>query len=213
MAIEKINYYNESISLYREIRKSSKEKPKLLLHVCCGACSCYPLVFLHDLFDVTILFSNSNIYPFDEFNRRLDALTIYVNEINKKFNKDIKIIVDFYDYENFKKDLELLKNEPEQGARCMICIEKRMRNVFKFASENGFPYVTTVMSVSRNKDANFINALGLTLEKENKNVKYFVSDFKKNNGQFIGVELSKKYNLYRQNYCGCEYSIRKEEVK
>jgi len=207
----KINYYNQSISQYRRLRReNNNKKPKLLLHVCCGACSCYPLVFLCDLFDVTILFSNSNIYPYEEHEKRLEALKKYVRFVNKEFGSKIKIICDFYDYDSFRKDLLPFKDEPEHGQRCKLCIKKRMERVFEFAKENNFKLVTTVMTISRNKDVEYLNTLGVSLSKKYDCVEYFVSDFKKNNGQDCGVALSKLIDIYRQDYCGCEFSYREE---
>lgn len=205
--IKKIDYYKESIKEYKEIKTlKTNEKPKLLLHVCCGACSCYPLVFLSNLFDITIFFSNSNIYPKNEFEKRLLAVNNYKKEIEKLFGESINVVVDDYDYDEFRKDLLPFKDLPEGQERCKICISKRMKRLFEFASKNNFEYVTTIMSISRNKDAQFINKIGLDFSKSFANVRYFVSDFKKNDGQDIGIDISKKYNVYRQNYCGCEFS-------
>lgn len=209
---ENKNYYNEFVKLYKEIRKKEKDKPKLLLHVCCAACSAYPLVFLIDLFDITILYTNSNIYPKEEFDKRLYYLKKYVSDINTKFKTHIEIVVDNYDYDVFKKDLEPYKNEKEMGTRCKICIAKRFNQLFEYAKNNNFKYVTSVMSISRNKDVNYLNELGLSLENKYKDydIKYIVSDFKKNNGQDLGIKIAKEFNIYRQDYCGCEYSLPKE---
>lgn len=206
MAARSVNYYQESLVDYKKIRaKNGNKKPKLLLHVCCGACSCYPLIFLSDLFDVTIFFSNSNITPFSEYEKRLEALTNYVGVVNKKLNQKISIIVDNYDYENHRKFLLPFKDEKEGQNRCKICITKRLERLFIFAKVNGFENVTTVMSISRNKDAKFLNEEGQILEKKY-GVHYFISNFKKENGQEYGIALSKYFNVYRQEYCGCEFS-------
>lgn len=202
------NYYLEFIKEYKEIRKKEEGKPKLLLHVCCAPCSAYPLVFLQDLFEITILYTNSNIFPKEEYDKRLYNLKRYVNELNNKFNKHISLIEDLYDYESFKKDLVYYKNQKEGLNRCKICIAKRIDRLFLIAKEKGFKYVTTVMSISRNKDADYINLIGKKIEeKYNKEIRFIYSDFKKNDGQEIGIKISKKYNLYRQDYCGCEYSL------
>ena len=206
----KKNYYLEFVKEYREIRKEEVSKPKLLLHVCCGACSAYPLMFLHDLFDITILFSNSNIYPKIEYDKRLEALKKYVNDFFIETKSKIDIIEDNYDYESFKKDLLPFKNQKEGLNRCKICIAKRMERLYEIANERDFKYVSTVMSVSRNKDSNYINLLNEKMNKKYPSIKYIYSDFKKNNGQEIGIEISKKYNIYRQNYCGCEFSLPKK---
>ena len=203
------NYYLEFVKEYKEIRKKEEGKPKLLLHVCCGPCSAYPLVFLQDLFDITILYSNSNIYPKEEYDKRLYNLKRYVNEINLKFNKHILVIEDNYDYDSFKEDLLPFKNQKEGLNRCKICIAKRMKRLFIVAKERNFKYVTTVMSISRNKDALYINKIGKAIENNlyKNEIEFIYTDFKKNDGQEIGIKIAKKYNLYRQDYCGCEFSL------
>ena len=201
----KCDYYKQFFIDYRNIKEEGK--PKLLLHVCCGACSCYPLIFLTELFDITILFSNSNIFPKEEYDKRLNALKEYVRKIEKDLNTKINIIEDDYNHTNFIKDLIPYKDEKEGGKRCEICIKKRMRRLFEYATKNNFKYVTTVMSISRNKNSLFINELGSYLEDEYKNIKYIHADFKRDGGQELGIKLSTKYNVYRQNYCGCEFSL------
>ena len=202
------NYYEEFVKEYKEIRKVEESRPKLLLHVCCAACSCYPLLFLNDLFDVTILYSNSNIYPKSEYDKRLEALKKYVSDFNIETKSHIDIIEDKYDYETFKKELEFYKDAPEMGQRCKICIAKRMKRLYEVAKEKGFKYVTTIMTVSRNKDSNYINFLNEKISSQYEGIKYIYTDFKKNDGQEIGIKIAKKFNVYRQNYCGCEYSLK-----
>lgn len=203
-----VNYFSKSLEQYREIRKKEKEKPKLLFHVCCAACSCYPLVFLLDLFDITVFFSNSNIYPKEEYDKRKENLIFYINYLNNKFNKDIKFVEDTYDYESFKQDLIPYKDQKEGMDRCKICITKRLTSLCEYATKNNFKYVSTVMSISRNKNVYFINKKGLELQQNFKNLEFITFDFKKNNGQDIGVEISKYLGIYRQDYCGCEFSLR-----
>ena len=212
MHMQNKNYYDEFVKEYKEIRKVETTKPKLLLHVCCAACSCYPLLFLNDLFDVTILYSNSNIYPSSEYDKRLESLKKYVNDFNIETKSHIDIIEDKYDYESFKIDLEKYKDAPEMGQRCKICIAKRMKRLYEVAKEKGFKYVTTVMTVSRNKDSNYINFLNEKISKQYEGITYIYTDFKKNEGQEIGIKIAKKFNVYRQNYCGCEYSLRNSKV-
>ena len=201
--------FSSSLIQYREILKKENKKPSILLHVCCGACSCYPLLFLIDLFDISVFFSNSNIYPLEEYNKRKEATIKYISYLNDKFSADIKFIEDKYNYEEFSKDLEHFKDEKEGGRRCYLCIEKRLRNLFEYANNNHFKYVSTIMSISRNKNINAINNIGKTLENEYNNITFLTFDFKKNNGQDIGVAISKKLDIYRQNYCGCEFSRNK----
>ena len=198
----KINY---DIKFKEELEKIGDSKPSLLLHVCCGPCSGNVIREIADKFKITIYYSNSNIYPYEEFNKRLNALKQYVFEIENKFNKKINIIVDQYNYEEFKKDLIPYKNEKEMGKRCDLCIKKRMINLFKYAKTYEIPYVSTVMSVSKNKNSDYINTLGKKLEEEYPS-EFIIFDFKKNNGQKFGSLLAEKYKIYRQNYCGCEFS-------
>ena len=179
-------------------------KPKLLLHVCCGVCSVYPLVYLSEYFDITIFFSNSNIYPYEEFNKRLDALNTYL----KSFNNDIKLIVAPYDYEKYDSKVAHLKDENEGGKRCKLCYQIRMEDTYKYACDNNFDYCTTVMSISNRKNADYINEIGEQLQTKYPSVKYLYADFKKNDGITINEKMNKEINLYHQNYCGCKYSLR-----
>ena len=199
-----VNYQEMFLKEYREIRKNDRS-PKILIHACCGACSVYPLIFLCDLFDVTLLYTNSNIYPKEEFDHRLEALKKHVSFVNNTFKVNIKVMVDSYEYDEFKNDLIPFKDEKEGGIRCKICIFKRMKRLFYYAKLFEFPYVSTIMSVSRNKDVNYISKVCERLESENYGIKFIHFDFKKNNGQDFGVEIGKEEDIYRQNYCGCEF--------
>ena len=180
-------------------------KPTLLIHICCGVCSVYPLKYLRNYFDITIFFSNSNIYPFEEFNKRLDALKQYLNILN---DESIRLIIDKYDNESYTKQLSCLKDEPEGGKRCKLCYELRMEQTFKYANDNNYDFVTTVMSISNRKNANWINEIGEKLDKKYPNTNYLYADFKKGDGLVYNDSLNKKLNLYHQNYCGCIYSIK-----
>lgn len=204
------NYYNEFLKDYIKIRteECNGGLPKLLIHVCCGSCSIYPLIFLSGLFEISIFFTNSNIYPFDEYNKRLNALNKYLDIINDKLNNKIQLIVDKYDYKEYRNNLINYKDEKEGKTRCKLCIKKRIERTFDFAKDNGYKYVSSIMSISRNKDAEYINFIGKYIENDFDKITWICSDFKKNNGQDIGVMLSKQYDIYRQNYCGCEFSIR-----
>lgn len=199
-------YYKKYIEQLMEINRGDNKRPILLFHVCCGACSIYPLISIVDLFKIKIFFTNSNIYPYDEFNRRLSALKKHVEFVNKTFNADIEVIVDEYDYESFKMDLIPYKDEKEGMHRCKICIYKRMKRLFLYARSNNIHYVSTVMSISRNKDTNYLNEIGKILEKDFKDIEFIYTDFKKNDGQDLCVEISKLEEIYRQDYCACEFS-------
>lgn len=201
-----INYYQESLTNLETIKKM-KKKPSLLLHVCCGPCSCFPLTFLCPFFDVTILYNNSNIYPEEEYYKRLDSLETLMQKMKHDYGFTIPLVVTSYDYKNYVKNLVEYKDEKEGQNRCKICYAKRMEYAFEYAMHNGFEYVCTVMTISSRKNSLVINNIGKDLELRYPNIKYFYSDFKKNNGELIGRQLSNKYGLYLQNYCGCEFSL------
>ena len=183
-----------------------KGKPTLLIHICCGVCSVYPLQYLKQFFNITIYFSNSNIYPYEEFNKRLDALKQYLYYLN---DSSIKLIIDEYDNQNYMEELEIYKNEPEGGKRCKLCYELRMEKTFKYADEHSYDYITTVMSISNRKNADWINEIGENLNAKYTNTTYLYADFKKGDGITQNDLLNKELNLYHQDYCGCIYSIRK----
>lgn len=197
-----MNNYQKHLNQIKQL----DHKPTLLIHVCCGVCSVYPLIYLRQYFDVTIYFSNSNIYPYEEYINRLNALEKYLNYLN---DPSIKLIVSKYDNINFTKDLSPLKDEPEGGKRCKLCYQKRMEDTFMLAKKEHYEYCTTVMSISNRKNADYINEIGEALQKKYSPVKYLYADFKKGDGIIMNDKLNKKLDLYHQDYCGCIYSIRK----
>lgn len=199
--MNKINYYNisqEEISKIKEL----DYKPTLLLHVCCGPCSTYPLTYLTDIFDVTIMFNNSNIYPESEYIKRLDTLKFYIQQANIP----VTILETPYNNQQFTSELSVYKDEPEGGKRCELCFRLRMDEAYKYASENNYDYFTTVMTVSRQKNSQVLNQIGEDLSSKYSS-KYFYSDFKKKDGTLNSNRLTKEYNLYSQLYCGCIYSL------
>ena len=129
---------------HKEQISNIKSKKSLLLHVCCGVCSVYPLLYLRKYFNITIYFSNSNIYPYEEYLKRLDALNKYLEHLN---DNTIKLIVPSYNNDDFTKDLTPYKDLPEGQKRCYICYKKRMEEAYIFANNNHFDYFTTVMSI------------------------------------------------------------------
>ena len=208
----RINYYDKSMQIIKNIQ-DLPQKPKLLLHACCGPCSCFPLTFLCPIFDVTIYFNNSNIYPESEYTRRLEELKKLLGYYKRDFGFDVKIIETKYDNDLFNVDLEPYKDLPEGQERCFICFEKRMDDAFKYADEHGFDYFTTVMTISRQKNSQKLNEIGEKLSSKYKNTKYFYSDFKKKDGALLGIQLKNKYDLYQQLYCGCKYTYEKMQRK
>jgi len=178
------------------------KKPKLLLHACCGPCFTIPYEILKDHFDITIMYNNSNIYPKNEYQRRLNELKKYIEKIDKQIN----LLVADYDNENYNKILEPNKDDKEGHERCRICFRKRLGDGFKYASENGYDYFGTVMTISRYKNAQDINKIGFELEKQYPNTKWLFADFKKNDGYEKSLILIKENGMYFQEYCGCIFS-------
>lgn len=182
--------------------KSLKGKPKLLLHACCGICSSSVLERLYPFFDITILYYNPNIYPEKEYLKRFDTL----KEAVLKMKIKVKLLEIGYQSKEFKEIAKGLENEKEGGKRCAKCFYLRLEKTAKFAQKYNFDYFTTTLSVSPHKDSQKLNNIGKALEEKYK-IKYLYSDFKKKEGYKRSNELAKEYDLYRQNYCGCKYSL------
>ena len=189
--------------LCEDILNTITNKQKLLLHSCCAPCSSYVITYLSNYFDITILYYNPNIYPYEEYIKRKNEQIRLINEIKTK-NK-VNIIDCDYDNELFDNLIKGLENEPERGSRCNICYKMRMKKTAIMAKENNYNYFCTTLSVSPYKNSELINKIGKELEEEY-NVKWLYSDFKKKDGYKESIKLSEKHNLYRQNYCGCIYS-------
>jgi len=179
------------------------EKLSLLLHSCCGPCSTSVIERLADQYNLTVFYYNPNIYPQEEYLKRLAEQKRFVATVYP----NIKVIDGQYtDAEKFLQAFTGLENCKEGGSRCEKCITLRLTKTAKFAKENNYDMFASTLSVSPHKNAQLINNIGLSLQEEY-NVKYLVSDFKKQDGYLRSIQLSKQYNLYRQKYCGCKYSI------
>lgn len=178
---------------------------KLFLHSCCGPCSSYVIEYLSNYFEITIYYYNPNISEKTEFNKRLEEQKRIVRELPTKYKVDV--IEGNFDNDRYEDIIKGLENEPEGGSRCYKCYKLRMEETAKMAKKLGYDYFTTTLSISPYKNANWINEIGEELEKEY-DIKYLYADFKKKNGYKRSIELSRIYNLYRQDYCGCKYSIR-----
>lgn len=189
--------------------KDNKNKPTLLLHACCAPCTSAVLEYLDKYFAVTLFFYNPNIAPESEFDFRLEELKRLVVEMKLQ---NIKIVVPAYNLKEFEDMAEGLHDIPEGGMRCKKCYRLRLLAAVEYAAENHFDYVTTTLSVSPHKNADWLNEIGMELA-ESCGAKYLCSDFKKKEGYKRSIELSRQYNLYRQNYCGCIYSKKQSEVK
>ena len=177
--------------------------PSLLLHSCCAPCSSYVLEYLSQFFNITVLYYNPNISPKDEYLYRLQEEKRLISEM--KFKNPVKILDCDYNADEFFTVAKGLEKEPEGGKRCEKCFDLRLDFTAKTAKENNFDYFATTLTISPLKNANLINQIGEILA-EKYNVKYLSSDFKKKEGYKRSITLSKEYNLYRQNYCGCIYS-------
>lgn len=190
---------------------SLKSVKKLLLHSCCAPCSSHVISFLTKYFDITILYYNPNISPRSEYEKRKQEQIKLLDMIETK-NKLDYIDCD-YDNDLYNEKVKGYESCKERGERCTICFDLRLQKTALLAKENNYDYFCTTLSVSPYKNSKLINEIGEKLEKEY-NVKWLYSDFKKDNGYKNSIELSKKYGLYRQDYCGCIYSkIERENYK
>ena len=204
-----MNKIDRNKQMIEEI-KSLNYKPKLLLHSCCAPCSSSVLERLVEFFDITIFFYNPNINKEEEFKKRQDEEIRLINELNNKYSKNkIKIVTTNHNSDDYNKIVLGLENEKEGGKRCEKCFFLRLTETAKFAKQNNFDYFTTTLTVSPHKNAELLNEIGLKISEEFK-IKFLVSDFKKEDGYKRSIELSKKYNLYRQDYCGCKFSKREK---
>ena len=192
------NYANK----LKEIIDKLDYKPKLLLHSCCAPCSSYVITYLYDYFDITILYYNPNIYPYEEYKKRKDEQIRLISNF-----KGVKIIDCDYDNDIYNEVIKGLENEPERGSRCTKCFYLRLDKTGEIAKKNNFEYFGTTLTVSPYKNAKLLNEIGEDISKKY-DIKWLYSDFKKDDGYKKSIELSKKYDLYRQDYCGCIYSKR-----
>lgn len=175
-------------------------RKKLLLHSCCAPCSSYVLTYLRQYFDITLFYYNPNIHPIAEYQKRAEEQKRLCDIL------DIPYLEGEYDTERFFKAALGLENEREGGGRCEKCFELRLDVTAKTAKQLGFELIATTLTVSPHKNAPLINAVGEACAKA-QGVLWLPSDFKKRNGYKISIELSKEYDLYRQNYCGCTFSV------
>lgn len=184
-----------------------KEVKKILLHSCCAPCSSQVITYLTNYFDITILYYNPNISPKEEYLKRKEEQIRLINSIKTK-NKLDYIDCD-YDNEIYNKLIKGYEEYKEGGARCTICFNQRLEKTASIAKENNYDYFCTTLTISPYKNAKLINQIGETLQEKHK-IKWLYSDFKKEEGYKKSIELSKIYNLYRQDYCGCIYSKEKQ---
>lgn len=200
------NTYDASLRELYAIGKLA-QKPKLLLHACCGPCASSVLVQLYDYFDITIYYTNSNIFPQAEYARRLQELKVFLPQFNHDYHANIQLVEARYEPKSFLAWASKRKNDREGQERCHLCYAMRIQEAMQYAHEHHYDYCATVLTLSRLKNSQVINEIGLKIQKDYPNVKYFCSDFKKNKGIDLSVDLCEIYKMYRQDYCGCPYSM------
>lgn len=202
MDTQKINYQKELDKILIKLGQEQRV-PTLLIHSCCAPCSSYVLEYLSEYFEITVFYYNPNIYPESEYTKRIVEQQKLIQDMD--FKHPVSFMAGEYEKEKFYAMSEGMEHLKEGGARCMKCYELRLSEAAKQAAAGGFDYFTTTLSISPMKNAQKLNEIGVRVGKEH-GVEYLVSDFKKKNGYKRSVELSKEYGLYRQDYCGCEYS-------
>ena len=202
--MEKRNYQRE---MEAEIARLEGRRPTLLLHSCCGPCSSAVLERLTEHFRVTLLYYNPNIEPEEEYLHRLSEQ----KRLLELLPGEIPLLPCDYDNAAFEAFASAMADAPEGGERCLACFALRLDYTAAQAREHGFEYFTTTLSVSPHKNADNVNRIGEEAGKKH-GVKYLFADFKKKNGYLRSLELSKEYGLYRQDYCGCRYSMNHDQA-
>ena len=198
-----MNYHNEML----EIINNLDYRPKLLLHSCCGPCSTTVLSFLESFFDIIVYYYNPNIEPIEEYEKRKNEQIRFIKEFNKP---SITFLEGLYENDKFRECSQGLESELEGGARCVSCFKLRLEETALKAKELNCDCFGTTLTVSPHKNSKIINEIGKHLE-EKYNIKFLYSDFKKKDGYKKSIILSKEYNLYRQDYCGCLFGRRNND--
>jgi predicted adenine nucleotide alpha hydrolase (AANH) superfamily ATPase len=201
-----MNYQKELDSLIEKLVEQQM-RPKLLIHSCCAPCSSYVLEYLSQYFEITIFYFNPNIYPEEEYIRRVEEQKQLIQAM--PLASKVQFCQGEYQPIEYYQAIKGLEEEPEGGDRCFVCYELRLREAAQLAREGGYDYFTTTLSISPHKKSEKLNEIGSKLAAEY-GVAYLPSDFKKKNGYKRSIELSKEYDLYRQDYCGCIFSMREQ---
>ena len=198
----KRNYQKELDEIIKVLQKEGRV-PKLFLHSCCAPCSSYVLEYLSQYFEITVFYYNPNIYPPEEYFERAAEQKRFIEQFPAKY--PISYVEGAYDTKRFYEMAKGMEKLPEGGERCFACYELRMREAAILAKEGGYDYFTTTLSISPLKNAAKLNKIGeeMALKYE---ATFLPSDFKKKEGYKRSIELSKEYDLYRQNFCGCAFS-------
>ncbi len=188
--------------------QEAEERPRLLLHACCAPCSSYVLEYLAKIFRISLFFYNPNISPRKEYEFRQSELKRLVSEMG--LDGEVDFVECDYTPDLFYEMAKGLEDLPEGGERCRRCYELRLRAAAEVARDGGFDYFTTTLSISPHKNAEWLCEIGEALSREF-GIKYLYSDFKKKGGYLRSCQLSEKYGLYRQDFCGCIYSKKQRE--
>ena len=189
--------------------KTQGRVPTLLLHSCCAPCSSYVIEYLSQYFSITVLYYNPNIYPDEEYYKRVEEQKEFVRRFKTKY--PVAFIEGAFEKAKFYEAVKGKEAMREGEDRCFICYELRLLKAAELAAKKGFDYFTTTLSISPLKNAAKLNEIGLRLGTQF-GVTYLVSDFKKRNGYKRSVEISHEYEMYRQDYCGCVFSNQEREV-
>ena len=203
------NYSQQLSNLIEKLQKEGRT-PHLLLHACCAPCSSHCLEYLSKYFRITVFYYNPNISPKEEYTLRIEEIKRFVQEF--KSENEITLIEGKYEPERFFQVVKGLEQEPEGGKRCEQCFKLRLSEAAKLAKELNADYYTTTLSISPLKNAELLNKIGKE-EGDAIGVTHLPSDFKKKGGYARSIELSKEYNLYRQNFCGCVYSLQEAKAR
>lgn len=191
--------------LDKEIEGLGETTPSLLLHCCCAPCSSYVLEYLADYFSITVFFYNPNLFPRDEYYKRKEELIRFIGEM--PFKNPVRYLDCDYRHEEFLELCGGFADDPEGGRRCALCFRQRLSATAKAAADGGFDCFTTTLTISPLKNAEVLNSIGQKCADEYGS-RWLPSDFKKKGGYQRSIVLSKEHGLYRQDYCGCEFSIR-----
>ncbi len=202
--MQKINYQKQLDTIIEGLGESV---PTLLLHSCCAPCSSHCIEYLSQYFKITVLYYNPNIYPEAEYEKRKAEQKRLISQMPTKY--PVSFLDCDFESESFYKAVKGLEKCREGGERCFVCYRLRLEKTANMAKSHGFDYFTTTLTISPLKNAQKINEIGNELSEEY-SVKFLPSDFKKREGYKRSIELSREYNLYRQNYCGCIFSQNEE---
>lgn len=206
-SLECVSQQNDSLISLGDINDINLTKPTLLLHSCCGPCSTSVIERLCGLYSITVFFYNPNITDNEEYLKRRASQLEFIDKYN--MSKDSKDRISFlegpYEPEMFYKAAANLEHEPEGGKRCTVCFQLRLEKTAETASISGYDCFATTLTVSPHKNFELIHRIGMQLGMRY-SLTFLDEDFKKRSGYQRSIELSKEYNLYRQNYCGCRFS-------